>query len=61
MESHAFYIGQKKIVLRNVPYFYCAYCEKALFGPGIDPTPVLKYAYLHDMDEVDWEKRNQYK
>ncbi|WP_082341514.1 YgiT-type zinc finger protein [Paenibacillus solani] len=58
--SHVFNIGQKKITLQNVPHFYCEYCEKAIFGPGIDPTSILRYAYLHNLSRIDWNKRDSY-
>ncbi|MGO0062927.1 YgiT-type zinc finger protein [Brevibacillus fluminis] len=58
--SHAFYIGHKKITVHNVPHFYCAHCNKAIFDSNTDMTSILRHAFLNNMDEVDWETRALY-
>lgn len=52
-----FTIRNKEIALKNVPHFYCSYCEKASYDSSVNVDELLIYAYKNALDEVDWNKR----
>jgi len=58
--SSEFFIGPKKIVINNVPHFYCSYCNKSIFDSKLPIDDLLKYAYINNLSDIDWNDRSLY-
>lgn len=50
-----FFIGTRKITVKNVPHFYCSYCDKASYSSDVHVDEVLKYAYRNGLNEIDYK------
>lgn len=51
------FVGHRRILIHNVPHFYCSFCKNIAYGSDIDVTPVLKYAFRNALQEFDWNSR----
>lgn len=59
-DSRDFFIGTRKITVRNIPYYYCKRCNEASFDSTWPVDKVLRYAYINDLDEIDWNQKERY-
>lgn len=55
-----FFIGPRKIIIKNIPHFYCSYCDKEIFDSTLGTEDLLKYAFKNNMNEVDWNEKSLY-
>jgi len=58
--SSEFFIGPRKIIIKNIPHFYCSYCDKDIFDSTLAIEDLLMYAFKNSMDEIDWNERDSY-
>lgn len=55
-----FFIGTRKITVQNIPHFYCSRCNKAYYDSNLPVDKLLRYAYLNNMYEIDWNNKERY-
>jgi len=58
--TREFFIGMKKIEVLNVPHFYCDTCDTASYDSSVSIDDLIRYAYINDMNKIDWEIRDLY-
>lgn len=47
-------IKSRKIVLKNVPHYYCNACGTASYGEDVHVADLLRYAYAVEMNEIQY-------
>lgn len=50
------FIKSKKIVLKEVPHFYCSSCGSASYGEDVCVSDLLRFAYIEDLNEVKYNR-----
>jgi YgiT-type zinc finger domain-containing protein len=45
-------IGSKRIIVKNVPHYYCEVCGTASYGTDVNVSSLLKDAYSKDLNEI---------
>lgn len=50
------FIRSRKIVLKNVPHFYCNACGTASYGEDVRVSDLLRYAYTEDLNEIQYNR-----
>ncbi|MBS5913110.1 MAG: YgiT-type zinc finger domain-containing protein [Paenibacillus macerans] len=55
-DDRNFFIGEKKITIKNLAYFYCPYCKKASYDSEMNIDEALKYAYQNGLQYYDWNE-----
>lgn len=53
-----FFVGPRRIIIDNLPHFYCSYCDKAIFDSALPIDDLLKHAIKNNMSIIDWENRS---
>lgn len=48
------FISARKIVLKNVPHFYCNACGTASYGEDVRISDLVRYAYAEEMNEIQY-------
>ncbi len=46
----------KRILLHNVPHDYCSSCNTYTTDINLKITPLLKYAYLNNVGEIEYNE-----
>lgn len=49
-------IKSRKIVLKNVPHFYCSSCGTSSYGEDVRVSDLLRYAYTKDLNEIQYNR-----
>ncbi|CAM3052853.1 YgiT-type zinc finger protein [Paenibacillus sediminis] len=58
--SNQFLINEKKIVIHNLPHFFCSQCNKESYDPKLPIDDALKYAYENNESELDLQRYLDY-
>ncbi|RYG72135.1 YgiT-type zinc finger protein [Lentibacillus lipolyticus] len=45
-------IGSKKMIIKNVPHYYCEFCGTTSYGTGVNVSKLLKEAYSKNLSEI---------
>lgn len=48
------FIKTRKIVLKNVPHYFCNTCGTASYGEDVRVSDLLRYAYTHEINEIEY-------
>jgi len=57
--SSEFFIGTRKIIIHNLPHYFCSRCNKESYA-GVSVDDALKYAYENSASELDWQRYLDY-
>ncbi|MEL3961882.1 YgiT-type zinc finger domain-containing protein [Lysinibacillus endophyticus] len=60
VQSCEFFVGPRKIVINNVPQYYCSYCNKFIFDSTLPVDELLKYAFKNNISDIDWNDKEIY-
>ncbi|ASS66988.1 YgiT-type zinc finger protein [Paenibacillus sp. RUD330] len=58
--SNELFVGTRKIVIHNIPHYFCSQCNKESYDSKLPVDAALKYAYKNNVAEFNWEEYKAY-